>query len=78
MSKIYRFDPELKGSDQLFVETSAWMAKMDKGLSDEDAEALSTWMAADPRNEKQLLAMAHSEPLVACTQPLPPGSGGVG
>ena len=59
MSKIYKIDTELKGGDQLFVEASDWMAKMDKGLSDEDAAALSTWMSTDPRNKKQLLAMAQ-------------------
>ena len=59
MSKIYRFDPELKDGDQHFVGASEWIAKMDKGLSDSDAEALSTWMRADPRNETQLLAMAR-------------------
>ena len=81
VSKIYRFDPELKGSDQLFVETSAWMAKMDKGLSDEDAEALSTWMAADPRNEKQLLAMAQMwdkmDALARLSEVFPHASGAV-
>ena len=80
-SKIYRFDPELKGGDQLFVEASAWMAKMDKGLSDEDAEALSTWMAADSRNEKQLLAMAQMwdkmDALARLSEVFPHASGAV-
>jgi transmembrane sensor len=35
------------------------MAKLDKGLSDEDTETLLTWMSADPRNKKELLAMAR-------------------
>ena len=59
MSKIYRFDPAVIDGDQHFVEASEWIAKMDKGLSDADTEALSTWMRADPRNETQLLAMAR-------------------
>lgn len=59
MSKIYKIDKELKRGEQLFVEASDWMAKMDKGLSDEDAAALSTWMSTDPQNKKQLLAMAQ-------------------
>ncbi len=60
MSKVYRFDPELKDGDRHFVEASEWIAKMDKGLSESDAEALSTWMRVNPRNETQLLAMART------------------
>jgi hypothetical protein len=40
VSKIYQFSPEPKDDDQLFVEASEWMAKMDKGLSDEETETL--------------------------------------
>ena len=59
MSKIYQFAPEPKDDDQLFVEASEWIAKMDKGLSDEETETLLTWMSTDPRNKKQLLSMAR-------------------
>lgn len=59
MSKIYQFSPEPTNGDRLLVEASEWMAKLDKGLSDEDTETLLTWMSADPRNKKELLAMAR-------------------
>ena len=59
MSKIYQFSPEPKDDDQLFVEASEWMAKMDKGLSDEETETLLTWMSTDPQNKEQLLSMAR-------------------
>ena len=59
MSKVYRFDPELKDGDQHPIEASEWIAKMDKGLTDADADTLFAWMRADPRNEAQLLEMAR-------------------
>jgi len=59
VSNIYPFDPERKEDDQHFVEASEWIAKMDKGLSDADADTLFAWMRADPRNEAQLLEMAR-------------------
>ena len=59
MSKIYQFAPDPKDDDQLFVEASEWMAKMDKGLSDEETETLLTWMSTDPQNKEQLLSMAR-------------------
>lgn len=59
MSNIYPFGPERKGDDQHFVEASEWIAKIDKGLSDADADTLFAWMRADPRNEAQLLEMAR-------------------
>jgi transmembrane sensor len=59
VSKIYQFAPDPKDDDQLFVEASEWMAKMDKGLSDEETETLLTWMSTDPQNKEQLLSMAQ-------------------
>ena len=59
MSKIYKFAPQPTGGDQLLVEASEWMAKLDKGLSDEDTETLLIWMSSDPRHKKELLAMAR-------------------
>lgn len=59
MSKIYNFAPEPKDDEQLLVAASEWMAKIDKGLSDEDTEALSIWMSTDPRNKEQLFSMAR-------------------
>ena len=59
MSNIYQFDQERKNAEQCAAEASEWIAKMDKGLSDADAEALSAWMRADPRNEAELLDMAR-------------------
>ena len=50
MSKIYQFSPEPKDDDQLFVEASEWMAKMDKGLYDEETETLLTWMSTDRKS----------------------------
>ena len=59
MSNVYRFDPEVNDHEQLVVEASEWIAKMDKGLSDADAETLLAWMRADPRNEAELLKLAR-------------------
>ena len=59
MSNIYPFDPERKDGEKHMVEASEWIAKMDQGLSDADAEALSVWMRADPRNEAELLTLAR-------------------
>ena len=59
MNKIYQFAPRPADGEPHLVEASEWMAKLDKGLSNEDTDALLTWMSADPRNKKQLLAMAR-------------------
>ena len=59
MNNIYRFDRERKEDDQHVLEASEWIARMDRGLSNEDAEALLAWMRADSRNEEQLLKMAR-------------------
>lgn len=59
MNNIYRFDRERKEDDQHVLEASEWIARMDKGLANADAEALLAWMRADSRNEEQLLKMAR-------------------
>ena len=59
VSKIYKFAPEPKDDEELLVEASEWMAKIDKGLSDEDTEAISIWMSTDPRNKERLFSMAR-------------------
>ena len=59
MSNVYRFDPAVSDHEQLVAEASEWIAKMDKGLSDADAETLLAWIRADPRNEAELLKMAR-------------------
>ena len=59
MSNIYDIDQERKAPDQRRMEASAWIAKMDNGLRDAEADALRTWMRADPQNEAELLEMAR-------------------
>ena len=59
MGNVFQLDQERKDAEQHEVEASAWIAKMDKGLSDADADALLAWMRADPRNEVKLLEMAR-------------------
>lgn len=58
MSNIYDIDQERKGLHQRRMEASAWIAKMDNGLRDAEADALRTWMRADPQNEAELLELA--------------------
>ena len=55
MSNVYRFGPDEDRS----VQASAWIARMDKGLSAADTEALLAWLLADRRNESELLSMAE-------------------
>ena len=39
-------------------EAGIWIARLDRGLSDGEANALRTWLAADPRNEAELYELA--------------------
>jgi transmembrane sensor len=41
-----------------YDEASRWIARLDKGLSASEAEALRAWMAADPENAAVLRSMA--------------------
>ena len=49
----------LPPTDHCHDEASRWIAKLDKGLSEEDWAALERWMAADPENQAVLLSMAR-------------------
>ena len=59
MSRVFQLDHARKDAERAAAEASAWIAKMDKGMSDADADALLAWMRADPRNEAELLEMAR-------------------
>ena len=59
MSNLYQIDQESKRSEQRTLEASAWIAKMDKGLSEADADQLLAWMRAAPKNQAELLEMAR-------------------
>ena len=59
MSNIYDIDHSRKRMEQRAVEASTWIAKMDQGLGDAEADALRAWMRADPQNEAELLEMAR-------------------
>lgn len=59
MSNLYQIDQERKRSEQRALEASAWIAKMDEGLSEADADQLLAWMRAAPQNEAELLEMAR-------------------
>lgn len=54
MNNIYEFPRH----DQRYNEASEWIAKLDKGLSAADQEALQKWMAADQENQAVLLELA--------------------
>ena len=55
MSNVY----ELSSNQQRFDEASVWVAKLDKGLSAEDKQALQRWLAADPDNRALFLNMVQ-------------------
>lgn len=59
MSNVYDIDRTRRRREQRAVEASTWVAKMDKGLGDAEADALRAWMRADARNEAELLEMAR-------------------
>ena len=59
MSNVHDIDHSRKRMEQRAVEASTWIAKMDQGLGDAEADALRAWMRADPRNEAELLEMAR-------------------
>ena len=54
MKNVY----ELPNQAQHYDEASAWIAKLDTGLSAKEAEALRYWMAADSDNTAALFRMA--------------------
>ena len=59
MSNVYDIDHKRRRAEQRAVEASTWIAKMDQGLGDAEAEALRAWMRADPENQAELLEMAR-------------------
>ena len=59
MSNVFQLDQARKDAERPAAEASAWIAKMDKSMSDADADALLAWMRAGPRNEAELLEMAR-------------------
>lgn len=59
MSNVYDIDHKRQRAEQRALEASTWIAKMDQGLGDAEAEALRAWMQADPQNEAELLEMAR-------------------
>lgn len=59
MSNVHSIDKRRIAQDQRAVVASEWAARIDRGLSDDDAEALAAWVRADPENEAELLKMAR-------------------
>ena len=59
MTNVYDIDHKRRRAEQRGVEASTWIAKMDQGLGDAEAEALRAWMQADPQNQAELLEMAR-------------------
>ncbi len=55
MSKIYA----LESQESRFDKAGLWIAKLEKGLSEEDEKALQRWMAADGENKAVFLKMAE-------------------
>lgn len=59
MSNVYDIDDARQRRERRAVEASTWIARMDKGLGDAEAEALRAWMHVDARNRAELLEMAR-------------------
>ena len=59
MSNVYDIDRTRRRREQRAVEASTWIARMDKGLGDAEAEALRAWLRADAGNRAELLEMAR-------------------
>ncbi len=55
MNNLY----EIPRQDQRYAEASAWIAKLDRDLSESDQQALQEWMAAHQENQLVLLEMAR-------------------
>lgn len=54
MSNIYQFQTE----SQIYDDASLWVARLDRGLSEEETEALRHWLALSPKHKDCLLEMA--------------------
>ena len=59
MSNVYDIDHKRKRMERRAVEASTWIAKMDRGVGDAEADALRAWMGTDARNQAELLEMAR-------------------
>ena len=59
MSNVVEIGGDGGRDQQRSIAASAWIAKLDKGLSNADTEELRAWMQADSRNEAELLAMSE-------------------
>ena len=59
MSNVHSIEKRRTLQDQRAIVASEWAAKIDRGLSDDEAEALAAWVRADPENEAELLKMAR-------------------
>lgn len=55
MSNVYDMEQD---SDRKLT-ASTWIAKLDKGLTITETDALNAWMTNDPNNERELLEMAR-------------------
>lgn len=54
-SNIYQFQTE----EQMYEEASLWMARLDRGLSPEETQALRHWLDVNPKHRDCLLEMAE-------------------
>lgn len=54
MSNVF----ELHNKEQRELEASAWIAKLDRELTNTEADDIRCWIAADPRNKEMLSNMA--------------------
>jgi transmembrane sensor len=53
MSNVY----QLPGNDST-AEACEWLARIDRGLTEQEARQLQDWLAADPRRSKALIESA--------------------
>jgi transmembrane sensor len=54
MSNIYQFQTE----NQIYDDASHWVARLDRGLSDAETQALRNWLQLNPKHKDCLLEMA--------------------
>jgi len=59
LSNVHDIDQARQRRERRAVEASTWIAKMDNGLEDAEADALRAWMRADAGNRAELLEMAR-------------------
>lgn len=54
MTNIYQFQTD----SQVYEDASLWVTRLDRGLSDEETEALRQWLSLSPKHKDCLLEMA--------------------